>query len=395
VRLIHAGDLHLGFEVYREEGYDYFKPLRYSVDYAIEKSFDLFIIAGDLFDRRDPSAFIQMGFAKEVKRLIDKGIEVLVITGNHDGSPNPERNIHLDIYRELELTGVIVSKKMELLNIKGLNIITVPYPFKRNLFAKDEYKEKTEGEIAIIMNNIIVDGIGSLLENTDKSLPTILVAHLPLLEGTVGEEVYSSFTVDAPISIEAIDRADFCYIAMGHFHKKQVLMSRRFSHPFVYSGSIDRINFSEETEEKGFFEVTIDEGSKGSSFSFVKNPYARNFYSIHLKKDNDLEGIDWEKVKSSITRVIVHNDMEDEGLFKKIIDRIKNDALVFAGVEDKRIVSDSITRTAFKISISPKEAIEKYLSMNNDQFINENRGKILGKALEILRQIEHDSQKQE
>jgi exonuclease SbcD len=393
MKLLHTGDLHLGFEVYREENYDYFKPLRYSVDYTIEKKFDLFIIAGDLFDRRDPSAFIQMGFAKEIKRLIDKGIEVLVITGNHDGSPNPERNIHLDIYKELELSGVKVSKRMELLNIKGLNIITAPYPFKRNLFAKDEYKEKTEDEIAIIMNDRIIQGIDLLLEKADKSLPTILVAHLPLLEGTVGEEVYSSFTVDAPVSIEALDRDEFCYIAMGHFHKRQILTSRRFDHPFVYSGSIDRINFGEEIEEKGFFEVEIDKNSKASSFAFVKNPYARSYYSIHLKRDKDLEDVNLEKVKSSITRVIVYNDLSDENLFKKVIDQAKSDALVFAGVEDKRAINDSITRAAFKISISPKEAIEKYLNLNNDQFIKENKDKILGKALEILSDVEHESEK--
>ena len=393
MRLLHTGDLHLGFEVYREEDYDYFKPLRYSVDYALEKNIDLFVIAGDIFDRRDPSAFIQMGFAKEIKRLIDKGIEVLVITGNHDGSPNPERNIHLDIYKELELSGVRVSKKMELFNIKGLNIITIPYPFKRNLFAKDEYREKTEGEIAIIMNDKITQGIDFLLENADKNLPTILVAHLPLLEGTVGEEVYSSFTVDAPVSVEALDRKDFCYIAMGHFHKRQVLTSRRFNHPFVYSGSIDRISFGEEAEEKGFFEIEIDENSKASSFEFVKNPYARSFYSITLREDKDLEDIDREKVKSSITRVIVYNDFSDESHFKNVIDEVKNNALVFVGIEDRRVVNDSIIRTTFKISISPKEAIEKYLNLKNDQFVNENKDKILDEALRILSEVDQENEK--
>ena len=393
MRLLHTGDLHLGFEVYREEDYDYFKPLRYSVDYALEKNIDLFVIAGDIFDRRDPSAFIQMGFAKEIKRLIDKGIEVLVITGNHDGSPNPERNIHLDIYKELELSGVRVSKKMELFNIKGLNIITIPYPFKRNLFAKDEYREKTEGEIAIIMNDKTTQGIDFLLENADKNLPTILVAHLPLLEGTVGEEVYSSFTVDAPVSVEALDRKDFCYIAMGHFHKRQVLTSRRFDHSFVYSGSIDRISFGEEAEEKGFFEVEIDENSKASSFEFVKNPYARSFYSITLREDKDLEDIDREKVKSSITRVIVYNDFSDESHFKNVIDEVKNNALVFVGIEDRRVVNDSIIRTTFKISISPKEAIEKYLNLKNDQFVNENKDKILDEALRILSEVDQENEK--
>lgn len=392
MRFLHTGDLHLGFETYREENYDFFRPIKYSVDYAIKKGIDFFIISGDLFDKRDPSAFIQMGFAKEVKRLIDRGIEVLVITGNHDGSPNPERSIHLDIYRELELSGVRVSKRMEILNIKGLNIITVPYPFKRNLLGREEYKEKTEGEIGVILNDKIIQGIDYLLGGANKNVPCILVAHLPLLEGQVGEEVYSSFTVDTPISVEALDRSEFSYVALGHFHKRQVLTSKRFGHPFVYPGSIDRINFGEEIEEKGFFDVEINKDSGVSSFSFIKNPETRHFYSIQLNEDRDLDAIDWERVTSSITRVILNNDLSDESVFKKLVDDIKSKALVFTGIEDKRAINDSIVKSSFKISISPKEAIERYLDMKTSQFVQNNRDKIMRTALEIISEAEHKNE---
>ena len=42
----------------------------------------------------------------------------------------------------------------------------------------------------------------------------------------------------------------FEYVAMGHIHKYQVLTHQR--PPIVYPGSLERIDFGEEREKKGF-----------------------------------------------------------------------------------------------------------------------------------------------
>lgn len=392
MKVIHTADLHLGFLTFREENYERFKPLSFAIDYSISHNAQLFIIAGDLFEARDPSSSLEMGFAKEVKRLTQAGIEVLIVTGNHDGPPNPERNIHLDVYRMLEVEGVRISKKMEYIRIGDLNILTIPYPFKRNLLAKEEFREKSEAEAGIIMNQKIIEGLNQILPEIDKTLPAILVAHLPLSEGVVGEEAYSSFTVDTPISVEEIDRKEFSYIALGHFHKRQILTSKKFGHPFVYAGSIDRINFGEEMDDKGFYDIDIDESSKSISFSFVKNPYLRNFLTINLKNESALENIDFDKVKESIVRVIVSGDFSDEKKLKNIIEKVSNVALAFTGIEDRRTMYEQAFKSTFKVTISPQEAIERYLDSKDDPFIKEKKEEILRRAIEILSNVEKKEQ---
>lgn len=54
------------------------------VDAAIERKVDLFLHAGDLFDRPDPRNAERVFVARQVKRLVDAGIPIFAIAGNHD-----------------------------------------------------------------------------------------------------------------------------------------------------------------------------------------------------------------------------------------------------------------------------------------------------------------------
>ena len=386
MRFIHTADLHLGFRTYdREKNYKPFASLDFAVQYAVEHKVNLFIIAGDIFDRRDPSAFIQRGFARDVRKLLKNHIEVFILTGNHEGAPNPKRDIHLDLYNELEIEGVTVAKRMNRFRVNDLNIIAIPYPFKRNFLSKEEYRNESEGKINIMMNQKIVEGIDKLLEGIDKNLPTILVAHLPLMEGEVGAEKYIYFSSDVPASIEDIDREEFSYIAMGHLHKMQMLSSKKFLHPVVYPGSLDRINFGEETHKKGFFDVEISSETEKPSFMFIENPFARKFYTIRVNNDKDVENVRWERVKQSIVRIILVNDLQDEKLFKKMVEKLKKEAIVFTGIEDRRGIKNNVVRSKLNLSISLEEAIEKYIKCQDNAFVKKNREEIFETAISLLK----------
>ncbi|MEA3313427.1 MAG: exonuclease subunit SbcD [Caldisericota bacterium] len=387
MRFIHIADLHLGFRSYdKEKDFNPFLSLQFAAQYAIEKNIKLFIIAGDIFDRRDPPAFIQRGFAHTVKELVQNEVKVFILTGNHEGAPNPRRDIHLDLYDELEIEGVVIAKTIGYYRLDSLNIITVPYPFKRNLLSKDEYREKSEKEIGHIMNEKIFSGIDYFLEKIDRKVPTILVAHLPLSEGEVGEEKYIYFAADVPVSTEQLDRKEFSYIAMGHFHKMQIISTKKFGHPVVYPGSLDRINFGEETDKKGFFDVEISESTGKTSFMFVENPFARKFYTIRINNDGDIDAVQWDRVKESVVRIILSDDLQNEKLFKKLVDRAKKEAKIFAGMEDKRAVQNNIVRSNMNLSISPGEAVEKYIKRQDSAFVKKHGEEIFKRAISFLKE---------
>ncbi|WP_129409543.1 metallophosphoesterase family protein [Marinitoga lauensis] len=89
--MLHTSDWHLGrrpvggigeYSNIRYE--DYFNAAEYIVDIAIEKKIDVFIIAGDLFDRSSLLPDILFKTEKILEKLRNNNIKTLLIEGNHD-----------------------------------------------------------------------------------------------------------------------------------------------------------------------------------------------------------------------------------------------------------------------------------------------------------------------
>ncbi len=60
------------------------KSFTKAIDTALDQKVDLVLIAGDTFDSVHPSPQSQLFFNREVKRLTDQEIQVVMILGNHD-----------------------------------------------------------------------------------------------------------------------------------------------------------------------------------------------------------------------------------------------------------------------------------------------------------------------
>ena len=90
LKILHTSDLHIGAkllflgekaEQQREQIKATFTKV---VDKALELQVDIFLIAGDVFDSPFPSQVNIAFFTQQLKRLLDKGIFVTQIPGNHD-----------------------------------------------------------------------------------------------------------------------------------------------------------------------------------------------------------------------------------------------------------------------------------------------------------------------
>src|SRR4030042_1219134 len=110
IRILHFADLHLGVETYGRVDaatgrstrlLDFLRALDELVDYAVEERVDLVLFCGDAYKSREPSQTHQREFARRVRRLVDAGIPVFLLVGNHDLPAAVSRATSLEIYDTL------------------------------------------------------------------------------------------------------------------------------------------------------------------------------------------------------------------------------------------------------------------------------------------------------
>lgn len=383
MRFFHLADLHIGFPLKNgENNFNFQNTLDFVIEKAKEYKVDLVVIAGDVFHKRDPEVRDEKLFARFVNALAESNIEILIVTGNHEGAPFRERSIHLDLYNELPLKFIHISKTPEVITIKGVNFITLPYPFKTNILSKEEYRDKSEDEVLNILNRRLLSIVDELISEVNGG-KNILVAHMPVSEGVIGFEQYINFSKELPLSIEELDRSNIIYYALGHLHKNQILKSRKYEHTFAYPGSLDRLDFGEENDPKGFFFVEVEDSLK--SIEFIENPFARKFYTIQIENDSSFDNINFEKIKDSIVRVVVKGNLEDEGKLRTLIDKLKNSAYVFTQVIDERDTGAVVLSSVSEVD--PMKAIEEYLDKAKDARLKKLRERILEEARNILGEL--------
>ena len=383
MRFFHLADLHIGFPLKNgENNFNFQNTLDFVIEKAKEYKVDLVVIAGDVFHKRDPEVRDEKLFARFVNALAESNIEILIVTGNHEGAPFRERSIHLDLYNELPLKFIHISKTPEVITIKGVNFITLPYPFKTNILSKEEYRDKSEDEVLNILNRRLLSIVDELISEVNGE-KNILVAHMPVSEGVIGFEQYINFSKELPLSIEELDRSNIIYYALGHLHKNQILKSRKYEHTFAYPGSLDRLDFGEENDPKGFFFVEVEDSLK--AIEFIENPFARKFYTIQIENDSSFDNINFEKIKDSIVRVVVKGNLEDEGKLRTLIDKLKNSAYVFTQVIDERDTGAVVLSSVSEVD--PIKAIEEYLDKSKDARLKKLRERILEEARNILGEL--------
>ncbi|GAJ20095.1 unnamed protein product, partial [marine sediment metagenome] len=205
-------------------------------------------------------------------------IPVIMINGNHDNPISFGRATSLDIFDTLNVSGVKVVTEPEMFNIETkagpVQVFGLPWPTKNLFLAKEEYKDFTDEEITKEIQSRASEKIKEFSRMMKSGTPAIFAAHLAAAEATYsGSERSAIIGRDPVFSTKVLAQKEFDYVALGHIHKFQDLNLNNHP-PVVYPGSIERINFGEEKDDKGICLVNIEKGN--TSYEFIPLP-ARKF----------------------------------------------------------------------------------------------------------------------
>lgn len=291
IRMLHFADIHVGMENYgridpatgiSSRVHDFLDRLDEVIDYALEHGADLAVFAGDAFKNRDPEPTQQREFARRIKRLAD-AMPTLLLVGNHDMPGMAAKASSVDIFQALDVPGIIVGHRPDgqvVQTRKGpVYLAWMPYPMRNRLLSRDENQGKSIEELEAVLQETVSDILRDLAARAaGHDMPRVLAGHLSVAEAKLGSERSVMLGRDLAVATSALADPVWDYVALGHIHKHQQLNGDR-QPPVVYSGSLERIDFGEEGEAKGFCWVEL--GRKPTRWEFVP-VHARPFRTVRV-----------------------------------------------------------------------------------------------------------------
>ncbi|MBE9110181.1 exonuclease subunit SbcD [Nodosilinea sp. LEGE 07298] len=277
ISLLHLSDIHMGSgfvhgRLNPETGLntrleDFVAALTRCIDRALAESVDLVLFGGDAFPDATPPPLVQQALASQFCRLSAAGIPVVLLVGNHDQHAQGLGGASLSIYRTLGVPDVVVGDRLETHRIDTrsgpVQVVTLPWLTKSTLLTRPE----TEGLSMTQVNELLLERLRVALEGEirrlDPEIPAILLAHAMVDTASYGAERFLATGRGFTIPMAMLARPCFDYVALGHVHRYQVLCE----HPLmIYPGSIERVDFSEETEAKGYLLVQVAKGQAQAEF---------------------------------------------------------------------------------------------------------------------------------
>ena len=323
MKILHLSDIHMGGgfahgKIDPETGFntrfqDFVKSLSLSIDRAISEPVDLVLFGGDAFPDATPAPYIQEAFAGQFYRLVAANIPLVLLVGNHDRHAQGQGGASLSIYRSLGVPGTIVGDRLTTHVIDtpsgGIQIITIPWMDRATLLTR----EVADNLSILEVNQLLLERLQPRLELEIRKivpeLPTIVLAHLMADNAALGAEKLLAVGRGLTIPLSFLTHACFDYVALGHVHRHQNLNPTN-DPAVVYPGSIERVDFSEEKEDKGYVMVTIEPteppaGKKfETSWEFCPLP-VRTFQTIRVDVSES------EQPQLEIEQAIANVDIED------------------------------------------------------------------------------------
>ena len=369
MRILHFGDVHIGVENYGhidpETGLstrlgDFLSTFDEVVSYATLNNIDLVLFCGDAYKNRDPSQTHQREFAKRIARLSDEGIPTFLLVGNHDMPHTLSRATALEIFRTLDVRNVYTGDTLKtyLVDTKDgpIQIVGLPWIRRSEFLTRDDTRGLTTHQVSEKIQKTLANAVRSHADNLDKNIPAIFAGHVTVSGSVTSSEKSMMLGNDHVLLKSDVALPEFDYVALGHIHRHQILNQNPY---VVYSGSLQRVDFGEQNDQKGFCIIDIDPkkplGERLQEFEF-KPVGARNFSTISV----DIEVGDTDPT-TTVINTIANNPIENN--IVRVMINIPGELEQFLREADIR---NALKKAHYVSSISIRANIETRMRLGHD-----------------------------
>lgn len=405
ITFIHTADIHFGMENYgridphngiHTRLLDFERALNACIDTAIARDVDFFLFSGDAYKTAHPTPTQQRLLTQCFLRLYKHNIPLIIIVGNHDNPLSFGKANALDIFGQLPVDGFYVVSKPQTISLQTksgpVNIVGIPWPTRNNIALAKQHYAKTAEEITEHISKAVGIIIQKMAQDLDPKIPAVLAGHLTVSSGIFsGSEKRAIYGTDPVLLPSQLAIQPFDYVALGHLHRYQNLNPN--GHPaVVYSGSIERVDFGERKEDKGFCLVSIHD-KQTTSHEFIKTPQ-RPFIQIEVvindqnnQTESIIEALKKYTLDSAVIKIVYHvpshiKDMVD----LKIIHQHLMSAHYVVGIIPRHDIASRDRRINIQKTMDFKTLISEYFE-NKEQY-TQNKNELIEKALQLYDEMQ-------
>lgn len=298
MRLVHLSDLHLGFRQFQRQNStgtnqreaDVAATCARAIEAVIRIAPDVVLVGGDIFHQVRPSnSAILDGFRmfSALREALPQAL-IVMISGNHDVPRVSDAGCILQLFSELNIH--VVHRGIERIDdaARDLSVLAVPYA-PPGVAAPDDAAESAESaELQrLAANRFSVD---------PGRKYNVLLLH-DEVRGVVPDAAHAGDRSWAPVDPLELERDDWDYIGLGHYHVYRRIDLRHASGraiPCFYSGSLDYTSTNPWGEVRE--EVQRNGAAPGSGKGFIEYNLVTGAHVFHAvapsRRFLDLPAID-------------------------------------------------------------------------------------------------------
>ena len=367
MRIGHIADLHIGKIV---NGFSMIDQQRYVLNEIIiaikEENLDCLLIAGDIYDKRNPSDESVSLFNNFINELSLIDLDVLIISGNHDSGIKLGFGNELLKSQRIFISGSYegsIDKVVLKDDFGSVNFYLLPFIRVSDVRVYDESIKSYHDAVEVALKR----------EAIDYSQRNVIVSHQFY---SSGQEKISDSEIIAVGGTENVGYnllLDFDYAALGHLHKPQKLKEEHIR----YSGSIVTYSYSEHRDQKQM--VIVELKAKGDcNISFKSLNSSKQFIS-----------------KKGYLDEILKEESSDDYMFITLLDedvvdaigklRAKFPNLMTLDFDNKRTESTQELGLVDNLEDqNPLELFKQFYKLQNNNEVSHEQEEILEKVLERI-----------
>ena len=263
---------------------DFLKTTAFVAEDAVRRECVALAILGDFTERRHPAPWLVSRIRSALAGGPDRQI---YLRGNHDGEVAGGSIVSvLDDGQGKDAVRTGVSRPGLEVVAFDLVLACIPHLDRHWLRAQPGFETVPDADLFRILAEQFVTMAAGLYAEARRDYPDaacVLVCHATLSGGRMNE-TQQAFLGDLSLVVDsrALQSIGFEAVVAGHLHRHQLVIPGE--HPVLYTGSVERVDFGEALEQKGFIVADVAPGR--FDWEFVETP-ARRFVTLTSPRPDD------------------------------------------------------------------------------------------------------------